>query len=530
LRRKSTVRAAGRPEIPPDAGAFRDDERYRVLVDSVKDYAIFMLDAAGRVETWNTGAELLKGYQAQEIIGRPIEMFYTAEDRQRHHARHLLSIAMADGRVEEEGWRVRKDGTRFWADVVITALRDDAGATIGFAKVTRDLTQRRNEQDEGQRREEELRRSEERFRLLIECVTDYAIFMLDPQGRVATWNIGAERIKGYRASEIIGQHFSRFRLPEEVRAGRCEEELERAAREGRLQEEGWRLRKDGAKFWANVVLTAMYTPSGELLGFAKITRDLTERRRLEEESLRRARAEEAVRLRDDFVSIASHELRTPLTAVQIELHALRDRLGAVEDDRTVRRIGRAARNADRLGSLIESLLDVSRIAGGKLVLKTERLDLSQVIGQVVDGLGGMAEQARCELSFRTTGAIEGCWDRLRLQQVVMNLVANALKYGAGKPVTVSVSRDADAAVIEVEDRGPGVPEEDLSRIFGRFERAVSIRHYGGLGLGLYVSQEIVVAEGGTIAVRNHTEGGACFTVRLPIRVQGEAGRPADVTL
>ena len=193
----------------------RADERFRVIVDSVKDYAIFMLSPTGHIETWNRGAELIKGYQASEIIGKRIDVFYPPADRERGKPDYLLGLAVRDGRVEDEGWRVKKDGTLFWADVVITALRSDDGALLGFTKVTRDLTLRRAA-------EEDLRRSEERFRLLIDSVEDYAIFMLDPQGRVATWNVAAERINGYPSSEIIGQHFSVFRLPEEAAAGRCE--------------------------------------------------------------------------------------------------------------------------------------------------------------------------------------------------------------------------------------------------------------------------------------------------------------------
>src|SRR5581483_5004462 len=206
-----------------------DDQRFRILIDSVKDYAIFMLDAGGRVQTWNAGAELLKGYRPDEIIGRSIETFYDDEDRRRGLPRRLLDEAARAGLVENQGWRVRKDGSCFWADVVITAVHDAAGELIGFVKVTRDLTVQYRADEQRQRQAEELRRSEERFRLLVDAVEDYAIFMLDPAGHVTTWNAGAQRIEGYRASEIIGQHFSRFRPEEDVRAGRCEQELQAAA-------------------------------------------------------------------------------------------------------------------------------------------------------------------------------------------------------------------------------------------------------------------------------------------------------------
>ncbi|HLL23150.1 MAG TPA: PAS domain S-box protein, partial [Kofleriaceae bacterium] len=220
-----------------------DDARMRLMIDSVRDYAIFLLDADGNVASWNRGAQLTKGYTSGEIVGRHVSTFYTREDRETGRPAQLLAKAVRDGRVEHEGWRVRKDGSRFWADVVITALRDHAGVLRGFAKVTRDLTDRR-------RAEDELRRSEERFRLLVDSVKDYAIFLLDPVGHVMTWNAGAERTNGYRAHEIVGEHFSRFYDPEEVRAGKCDRELEVAARDGKFEEEGWRIRKDGTRFWA----------------------------------------------------------------------------------------------------------------------------------------------------------------------------------------------------------------------------------------------------------------------------------------
>jgi PAS domain S-box-containing protein len=251
-------------------------ERFRLLVDQITEYAIFMLDPSGHVLTWNAGAERIKGYRANEIVGQHFSRFYRAEDVWKCPAE--LDIASRLGRVEDEGYRVRKDGSLFWANVVITCLHGEHGEVVGFAKVTRDLTERK-------RADEALRQSDERFRLLVESVKDYAIFMLDPSGRVATWNVGAERIKGYRADEIIGQHFSRFYAESDVRAGKCERELEIAAREGRFEDEGYRLRKDGSSFWANVVITALHAPSGELVGFAKVTRDLTERRAAEEQRL-----------------------------------------------------------------------------------------------------------------------------------------------------------------------------------------------------------------------------------------------------
>ena len=251
-----------------------------MLVEQVSEYAIFLLDPSGVISSWNRGAQRIKGYTADEIVGQHFSKFYRPEDVWK--CNYELDVATREGRVEDEGWRVRKDGSLFWANVVITRLSNTDGELVGFAKVTRDLTERR-------RAEEVLRQSEERFRLLVESVRDYAIFMLDPQGIVATWNVGAERIKGYRADEIVGQHFSRFYPEEDGRLAKCEMELERATQDGRFEDEGWRVRKDGSWFWANVVITVLRDASGAVLGFAKVTRDLTERRAAEEERLRLGR-------------------------------------------------------------------------------------------------------------------------------------------------------------------------------------------------------------------------------------------------
>ncbi len=261
-------------------------EEFKVLVDGVRDYAIFMLDGDGRVTTWNSGAERLKGYTRDEIIGKDFSIFYTEEARQAGHPKRLLETTLCEGRYEEENWRVRKDGTRFWASVIITAIRDESGSLIGFAKVTRDLTELRlaEEKREAERHEAQraLRESEEMFHLLVDKVRDYAIFFLDPEGHVMTWNAGAERIKGYRADEIIGQSIVRFYLPQDVVAGVPGRLLRRAAEEGVATDEGVRLHKDGSRFWASVVLTALHDKSGRLRGFAKVTRDITEQKHAEQ--------------------------------------------------------------------------------------------------------------------------------------------------------------------------------------------------------------------------------------------------------
>ena len=362
---------------------------------------------------------------------------------------------------------------------------------------------------------------EERMRLLVESIRDYAVFLLDSTGHVRSWNNGAQIIKGYRADEIVGKHISSFYTPDERDGGKPARLLGIAEREGRVEDEGWRVRKDGSRFWADVVITALRGSDGELIGFVKVTRDLTDRLRAQEERLRLAHAEEAVRLRDEFLSIASHELRTPLTALQLQLESLEEQT-AGSDPRLMNKVSGAVRSTQRLGVLIDSLLDVSRIATGRLDLHPESMDLGSSIVHLLDGLRDAAERAGSQLIYvPPEAAVRGEWDRVRVDQLVMNLVANAIKYGAGRPVEVSLRREDGVAVLAVRDHGPGIAPEDLQRIFGRFERATSMRNYGGFGLGLYVAREIARAHGGSIGVQNLVDGGACFTVRLPVVIPAQ---------
>ena len=355
---------------------------------------------------------------------------------------------------------------------------------------------------------------EGRFRALVASVKDYAIFMLDPSGRIETWNAGAEQTKGYTAEEIIGEHISRFYTPEDLARGLPATLLDAAVRDGRVEDEGWRVRKDGTRFWADVVITALLDDSGQLMGFAKVTRDLTERLRAQQEQVRLAHAEEAIRLRDEFLSIAAHELRTPLSAVQLQLQSLLEGPQGI-DPRIRKKVERACRSGDRLVALVDTLLDVSRIATGSLTLAPSSFDLVAAVRDVVERFGEHAEQAASVVTVRSAGPVTGTWDRLRIEQVVTNLLGNSLKYAAGTPVELTVREDGRDAVLTVSDKGPGIPESERERIFGRFERAAEIRHFGGLGLGLYVARQIVEAHGGEIAIAPARPPGVEFVIRLP---------------
>jgi PAS domain S-box-containing protein len=363
------------------------------------------------------------------------------------------------------------------------------------------------------------RRAAEEFKLMVEGVEDYAIFLIDLAGRVATWNEGARRIKGYTADEILGKHFSVFYTPEDAAAGAPEATLEAARREGRSAGEGWRVRKGGSRFWASAVLSPVRGDHGELHGFGKITRDLSERKRAEEQRedlIAELRA--AVRARDEFLQIASHELKTPLTPLQLQLEALARVLekSAVSDERLAGKMDTAIRQVVRLSRLVESLLDVSRVTAGRIALEIEPLDLAGLVRDVARRFDGEARRAGSELSVLGDESIPGRWDRLRIEQIVSNLLSNAIKYGGGNPVEIATRASDGAVRISVTDQGIGIAKEALGRIFERFERAVSVRHFGGLGLGLFIARQYAEAHGGSIVAKSRPGAGSTFTVVLPL--------------
>jgi PAS domain S-box-containing protein len=371
-----------------------------------------------------------------------------------------------------------------------------------------------------------LRQSEERFRLLVSSVRDYAIFLLDPAGHVASWNEGAERIKGYRAAEILGRHFSAFYPPEAIAAGTPEAALRAAAEEGHWEGEGWRLRRDGSRFWADAVLTALHDETGALVGYAKVTRDLTERRRAQEERVvlaaeRAARqaAETALRERETFLAAAAHELRTPLTSLRGFVQLLgRDlrRAGPPDPERAARALARVEQQTDRLSRLIARLLDTTRLDAGLLDLVWGDADLAAVAADAVRAAELGAGASR--LGLAGPAALPLRADALRLEQVLVNLVDNALKYAPEGPISVEVDApDALTARVRVRDRGPGVPPEHRARLFQRFAQVPRDERQGGLGLGLYLSRQIAERHGGRLEATFPPEGGSCFTLTLPRR-------------
>jgi PAS domain S-box-containing protein len=503
-----------------------EDGRYRLLVESITDYAIYMLDRDGVISSWNPGAERFKGYRADEILGRHFSEFYTEEDRAAGLPALALRTAAAEGRFEREGWRVRKDGTRFWAHVIIDPIRDSAGELIGFAKITRDLSERREAQ-------EALKQSEEQFRLLVQGVTDYALYMLDREGRVSSWNAGAARIKGYRAEEVIGEHFSRFYSDADREAGTPAEGLRTAERTGRWETEGWRVRKDGSQFWAHVVLDAIRDDAGELMGFAKITRDVSDRRETEralEEArlaLFQSQKMEAV---GQLTGGVAHDFNNLLTVILGGLDTIA-RSKPEDAARIKRSLDMARHAAERAASLTGRLLAFSR----RQPLQPTPTDLNGLVRDMADLLHrSLGEQVELEgvLSPRLwTVEI----DRNQLESAIINLAVNArdaMPEGGKLTIeTANVYLDqayaaADAEVIpgqyvmlSVTDTGSGIPADLLQRVFEPFFTTKEVGR--GTGLGLSMVYGFVKQSGGHVTIYSERDQGTAVKIYLP-RHAGEA--------
>jgi PAS domain S-box-containing protein len=506
---------ARRAQVPGPGGTGAESVGlYQLLVESVQDYAIFALDPAGNIISWNAGAKRLKGYTRDEVLGRSFSIFYPPEDLAAGKPAWELEVAARDGRVEDEGWRVRKDGTRFWANVVITSLRDASGRLVGFAKVTRDLTERR-------RADEALRQSEERFRLLVTSVKDYAIFLLDPEGYITSWNEGAQRIKQYSEAEILGRHFSLFYPPEDP--GKPAWMLETARRDGRVEDEGWRVRKDGTRFWADVVITALRDEHGELVGFAKVTRDLTDRREAELRSIeaarRAAQAEAANVAKSQFLAAMSHELRTPLNAIGGYADLLEMGIGGPVSEAQHEYLTKIQRSQRHLLGIINDLLNFSRIEAGQLDYETTRVPMRESIAAIVSILEQQAASRKIELRVGDCpDTLAAMADRGKVDQIILNLCSNALKFtAAGGRVALECERRDRFVAIRISDTGVGIARDQLERIFEPFVQLGRdlTSPQEGTGLGLAISRDLARGMGGDLSARSELGKGSTFTLTLP---------------
>ena len=495
---------------------FSHEDRYRLLVDSVFDYAIYMIDIDGIVRSWNSGARRIKQYEESEIVGRPFSLFYTEEDRLAGLPARALEIAATSGRFEGEGWRVRKDGTRLWASVVIDPIHAGDGTLIGYAKVTRDLTERRLAQ-------EALRHSEQQFSLLVQGVTDYALYMLDPAGIITTWNAGAQRIKGYEPSEVIGRHFSLFFEPADAEAGMPQRSLEIAEREGRFEGQGWRVRKDGSRFLVHVVIDPIRNDAGAIIGFAKITRDITDTAKAQT-ALKEAR--EALYQSQKMESIGqltggiAHDFNNLLTVILGSLGIVQKRIG--DDAKSVALVENAIAAAQRGSSLTQRMLAFAR----RQELDPKPVDVGTLIRGMSQLLGSslganVAVETRFPLMLRPVFA-----DASQLEMALMNLMINArdampeggtiivsAKEALFMPAPDSAAQE-DYICISVADTGTGMDEATLQRSMEPFFTTKGLGK--GTGLGLSMIHGLAEQSGGKLVLKSVQGQGTTAELWLPI--------------
>ncbi|MBW0446502.1 hybrid sensor histidine kinase/response regulator [bacterium M00.F.Ca.ET.228.01.1.1] len=489
-----------------------------IWVQSLRDYAVIGLSEDGRIRSWNPGGEAIHGFREDEILGKPLDVLYTAEERAQGVPQTALATARREGRFESEGWRLRKDGKVFWASAVLTALTSPEGVLLGFGEIVRDMTDKKTVHDA-------VLESERRFRLLVDGVTDYAIFMLSPEGRVTNWNSGARRIKGYAASEIIGSHFSRFYTPEDAAKGLPQRGLTAAARDGRFESEGWRVRKDGSKFWAHVVIDAI-REGGTLVGFAKITRDINEKmeatRLLEETRVALVQSQKMEAI-GKLTGGVAHDFNNVMQILRGNLELLESR--HKRDGWTRERLDKAIDAVERGAKLASQLLAFGR----QQPLRPVVINLASAIR----GMDDLLRRALGETVQIETVVAGGLWNTFvdvhQMENVVLNLAINARDaMNEGGKLTMEVSNamlddqyvvgfpdvpPGQYVMLAVTDTGTGMPPEVVQRAFDPF---FTTKPEGqGTGLGLSMAYGFVKQSGGHIRIYSEVGHGTTVKIYLP---------------
>lgn len=487
---------------------------YHLMLEEVIDYAILLLDLEGNILNWNRGAELIKGYTTMEIIGQNFTVFYTADDRQENLPNTLLREAKQNGRALHEGWRLKKNGEKFWGSVVITALHDEDNNVIGFSKLTRDLTERKAIEEVEKRnamdlilKNEELRLSEERYHRMIAEVEDYAIILLSPEGNILNWNKGAEKIKGYKEHEIIGKNFRNFYLLEDRERGLPEQLLTNAAANNKATHEGWRLRKDGSHFWGSIVITAIHDDAGNITGFSKVTRDLTQKKQSEDFILMQNRHLE------EFAYVASHDLQEPLRKITLFSNMLERNI--TNEEIAKQYLAKITGASDRMAKLISAVLEYSR-SGNAQHLK-ENVDLNIVISDIKSDFELLLHERNATIISGQLPSIKGV--PIQIHQLFSNLITNAIKFNEKSPkITITAEmetvNDKPFVTISVKDNGTGFNPEYAERIFHLFHRLDDKK--SGTGIGLALCRRIVEAHRGTITASSGSGKGSTFTIVLPL--------------
>lgn len=491
------------------------EKRFEILVTSISDYAIYLLDPDGQIVSWNAGAQRFKGYTADEIIGKHFSMFMSQQDRDAGVPVSILNQAASSGRFEAEGWRIRKDGSGFWANIVVDAIYNDAHELIGFAKITRDITERKSAH-------ESLLESERRFRYLVEGVTDYAIYMLSPEGIVTNWNSGAQRIKGYLAEEVIGTHFSRFMTAEDLAAGVPARSLEIARKEGRFENEGWRVRKDGTLFRAHIIIDAIHNNAGELIGFAKITRDITEKK-IAEDNLAKVNAALFQAQKMDAIGNltggVAHDFNNLLSVISNGLEIFSH---SQLEAKHLRLVDTMKRAVSRGATLTQQLLSFAR----QQPLQPEPHDANQLINSF-EFMLNRAVGTNIEISFEFTQTpLPVMVDSTSFETSLLNLVVNARDaMPEGGKIYISSRKRALAkdkmedlpagnyVEVNVSDSGTGIAEEHLPHVLEPFFTTKEVGKGSGLGLSQVFG--FMKQSGGTLNIKSAVDSGTTVSMLFP---------------
>jgi len=491
------------------------EKRFELLVTSISDYAIYLLDPDGRIVSWNAGAQRFKGYKSDEVIGQHFSLFLTTEDQAKGTPARILDQAARDGRFESEGLRVRKDGTVFWANIVVDAIYNDEHEVIGFAKITRDITERKAAQDK-------LQESERRFRLLVQGVTDYAIYMLSPEGIVTNWNLGAERIKGYKADEIIGSHYSKFLTPADLEAGVPTRALHIASVNGRYENEGWRVRKDGSLFRAHVIIDAIRNDEDVLIGYAKITRDITEKH-IAEENLAKANAALFQAQKMDAIGNltggVAHDFNNLLSVISngLEIFSLSN-----IEAKHAKIVDSMKRAVQRGATLTQQLLSFAR----QQPLQSEAHDVNELIN-TFEIMLRKAVGSNIEIHFEfIQQRLPALVDGTRFEASLLNLVVNArdaMPNGGKIHITtrkrilfkneIQGLSEGDYIEVNVTDGGTGIPKENLDHVLEPFFTTKDIGKGSGLGLSQVFG--FVQQSGGNLHIQSEVDIGTSISMFFP---------------
>lgn len=510
----------------------QSEDRYHRMIAEIDEYAIILLSKEGIIQTWNKGAEKIKQYTESEAVGKHFEMFYLPEDRAAQLPSRLLTEAAETGRAIHEGWRMRKDRSRFWGSITLTAVHDNSGAVVGFSKVTRDLTDRKNAEEklriyaeELQARNEALLSSEERYHKMIAEVQDYAIILLSRNGEIENWNAGAERIKGYSAKEAIGRNFRIFYLPEDRARKLPEQLIGEATSNGKAVHEGWRIRKDGTRFWGSIVITALHGSDGSIIGFSKVTRDLTEKKVADDKIRDYAKALEVTNKElEQFAYVASHDLQEPLRKIQTFTEVIAEN---IRDEQLVNRyLEKIKSSSARMAQLVRAVLDYSRVPDD---VTRAPVELRKVIKEVLSEMELVIDERGAKIKTSTLPMIQA--DETQMHQLFSNLIGNALKFCHRQPeITISSGlvdkKEIDAPPdwfhaeeyyqILVADNGIGFDQQFADKIFSMFQRLHAKHEYSGTGIGLAICRRIVENHGGYIQAKGESGKGATFIIYFPV--------------